>query len=74
MRLDYFLYMNEAEGTGLVDTHDSKVNQVINALRKYYRQGGDPNEIWRDVCRKYNLSPDSLTNYDKNKINKEVYR
>lgn len=74
MRLDYFLYMNEAEGTGLVDTHDSKVNQVIKALRKIRMGGGDPNEVWQDICRKYNLSPSSLTNYDKNKINREVYR
>jgi len=66
--------MNEAEGTGLVDTHDSKVNQVIKALRKIRMGGGDPNEVWQDVCRKYNLSPSSLTNYDKNKINREVYR
>ena len=29
MKLDYFLYMNEAEGTGLVDTRTARINAAI---------------------------------------------
>ncbi len=33
MDLGYWLYMNEAAGTGLVNTRESRLNQIGRALR-----------------------------------------
>lgn len=74
MRLDYFLYMNEAEGTGLINTHTAKVNKLIKELRTYIGYGDDPNEVWIEVCYACGLDPHDLTDSDKRRINREVFR
>ena len=47
MRLDYFLYMAEAEGMDdLVDTYEARMNAVINEFEGAYRSGEDINNYY----------------------------
>ena len=44
MKLDYFLYMNEAEGTGWVDTRSARINAAIKDFIMMARKGYDIND------------------------------
>lgn len=56
MDLGYWLYMNEAEGTGLVDTRLGKINAIGKELRrKGYRNSIVPASIFEELLDKYKL-------------------
>lgn len=64
MRLDYFLYMAEAEGqTQWVDTPEAKLNASIKDFVRYYREGYDINDEDNQdyILRQNGLSLDMLT-------------
>ncbi len=77
-RMDYFLYMAEAEGHDeLVDTRDARINAAvtdfINRAKRGYNINGHIDEILAD----HGLDEDDLTDaeceYIMRKVNKEVY-
>ena len=56
MDLGYWLYMNEAEGTGLVDTRLGKINAIGRELRrKGYRNSIVPATVSEELLNKYKL-------------------
>lgn len=59
MRLDYFLYMNEAEGTSFVDTRTTRINRLIKDFRTLKAEGYNINDadLQEELINKYNLNP-----------------
>ena len=56
MDLGYWLYMNEAEGTGLVDTRLGKINAIGRELRRRgYRNSIVPANVFEELLNKYKL-------------------
>lgn len=56
MNLGYWLYMNEAEGTGLVDTRLGKINAIGKELRKRgYRNSIVPAIVFEELLDEYKL-------------------
>ena len=56
MNLGYWLYMNETEGTGLVDTRLGKINAIGRELRKMgYRNSIVPATVFEELLDKYKL-------------------
>ena len=56
MDLGYWLYMNEAEGTGLVNTRLGKINAIGRELRKRgYRNSIVPANVFEELLDKYKL-------------------
>lgn len=56
MNLGYWLYMNEAEGTGLVDTRLGKINAIGRELRKRgYRNSIVPAVVFEELLDEYKL-------------------
>ena len=56
MDLGYWLYMNEAEGTGLVNTRLGKINAIGRELRrKGYRNSIVPTNVFEELLDKYKL-------------------
>ena len=56
MDLGYWLYMNEAEGTGLVDTRLGKINAIGKELRKRgYRNSIVPATVFEELLDEYEL-------------------
>ena len=56
MDLGYWLYMNEAEGTGLVNTRLGKINAIGKELRrKGYRNSIVPANVFEELLDKYKL-------------------
>lgn len=56
MDLGYWLYMNEAEGTGLVNTRLGKINAIGRELRrKGYRNSIVPANVFEELLDKYKL-------------------
>ena len=56
MNLGYWLYMNEAEGTGLVDTRLGKINAIGRELRrKGYRNSIVPAIVFEELLDGYKL-------------------
>lgn len=56
MNLGYWLYMNEAEGTGLVDTRLGKINAIGRELRRRgYRNSIVPANVFEELLNKYKL-------------------
>jgi len=52
----YWLYMNEAEGTGLVNTREGRLNQVGRALRDMgYAGKVVPATVFDSLLEKYKL-------------------
>lgn len=52
----YWLYMNEAEGTGLVNTREGRLNQVGRALRDMgYAGKVVPAPVFDSLLEKYKL-------------------
>ena len=52
----YWLYMNEAEGTGLVNTREGRLNQIGRALRNMgYKGKVVPAPVFDSLLEKYNL-------------------
>ena len=53
----YWLYMNEAEGSGLVDTRQGRLNQLGRALRNMGYAGGIvPAAVFATLLQKYKLN------------------
>ena len=53
----YWLYMNEAEATGLVDTRQGRLNQLGRALRDMGYTGGIvPAAVFATLLQKYKLN------------------
>lgn len=44
----YFLFMNEAEGTGMIDTKLGRINTLINKMNEYPRYYVE--EHFDDLC------------------------
>ena len=56
MKLDYWLYMNEAEGTGFVGTREGRLNQIGRALRNMgYAGKVVPGPVFASLLEKYNI-------------------
>lgn len=56
MDLGYWLYMNETEGTGLVNTRLGKINAIGRELRKRgYRNSIVPANVFEELLDKYKL-------------------
>lgn len=56
MNNGYWLYMNEAEGTGLVNTREGRLNQVGRALRDMgYAGKVVPAPVFDSLLEKYKL-------------------
>jgi hypothetical protein len=52
----YWLYMNEANGTGLVNTREGRLNQVGRALRNMGYEGKVvPAPVFDSLLEKYKL-------------------
>ena len=61
MDLSYWLYMNEAEGTDLVDTHTAKLNYVGKTLReKGYAGARVPSNVFTEACTAAGINTSSL--------------
>jgi hypothetical protein len=53
----YWLYMNEAEGSGLVNTRQGRLNQLGRALRNMgYAGGVVPAAVFATLLQKYRLN------------------
>lgn len=53
----YWLYMNEAEGTGLVNTRQGRLNQLGRALRNGGYSGKVvPAAVFASLLQKYDLN------------------
>ena len=56
MDLGYWLYMNEAEGTGLVNTREGKINAIGRELREAgYAHNVVPLGVFTTLCEKYKI-------------------
>ena len=78
MRLDYFLYMAEAEGVdNIVSTRTAKINAVIKDFINAAENGYDINksEIQDDIFDKHNLNNLSSEEFDyiKEAVEKNFY-
>ncbi len=60
----YWLYMNEAEGTGMVDTKLGRINTLINKMNEYPR--GYVKKNFDNMCHEYGL--DYLTSAEEDMI------
>ena len=57
MDTSYWLYMNEAEGTGLVNTRQGRLNQIGRELRaKGYAGKVVPQYVFEQLLRKYKIT------------------
>ena len=57
MDLGYWLYMNEAEGTGIVDTREAKLNALGRELAdKGYCGRVVPQIVFETLCYKHKLN------------------
>lgn len=57
MDTEYWLYMNEAEGTGLVNTRQGRLNQIGRALRDMgYKGKVVPAAVFASLLQKYKLN------------------
>lgn len=72
MRLDYFLYMNEAEGTGLVNTRQARIEAAIKDFVMMAKKGYniDNDDIQAAILEDYNLQDISTkeANYIARKV------
>ena len=72
MELDYFLFMNEAEGTGLVNTKLGRMNAAVKEFVNLKKCGYDIND---DRIQDLVFRRNNLRNLNKNEelyIKKEV--
>ena len=61
MDLSYWLYMNEAEGTDLVDTRLAKLNRIGKTLReKGYAGRHVPSNVFTEACTAAGINTSSL--------------
>ena len=66
----YWLYMNEAEGTGLVNTREGRLNQLGRHLRNLgYAGKVVPATVFYSLLQKYDLN--DLTEAEVHKIERE---
>jgi hypothetical protein len=70
MDTGYWLYMNEAEGTGLVDTREGRLNQLGRRLRDMgYAGGVVPTGVFASLLIEYKLT--DITEKEIHRIEKE---
>lgn len=77
MRLDYFLYMAEAEGVdSWVTTNTAKINACVKDFVDYYHKGYNINDEDNQdyILRKHGLSLNSITDKECNYIMRQVER
>jgi hypothetical protein len=66
----YLLYMNEAEGTGLVNTREGRLNQLGRHLRNLgYAGKVVPATVFYSLLQKYDLN--DITEAEVHKIERE---
>jgi hypothetical protein len=69
MKLEYALFMAEAEG--LLDTHESKVQRMLKDLCHFRGKVFNSN-IWQfisiDYLSQFGLCPEDLNTYDKQRM------
>lgn len=70
MRLDYGLFMAEAEG--LLDTHESKVQRVLRDLRDRYNDNCGDVYVEPNYLDSFDLEHEDLSEYDLQRIAKVV--
>ena len=67
MKLDYWMYMNEAEGyDSMVNTRTARINAIGRELREA-GYGGQrvPSEVFVDTCRKHGITYLSTSEIEK---------
>ena len=66
----YFMYMAEAEGfDNLVNTRTASINAVIKDFKYIISSGKNPNDYIDEVFNRHNLTIDSLSPEELEKIN-----
>lgn len=66
----YWLYMNEAEGTGLVNTREGRLNQIGRALRDMgYAGKVVPTGVFASLLIKYKVT--DITEEEIHRIERE---
>lgn len=72
MKLDYFLYMNEAEGTGWVNTRTSRIEAAIKDFITMAKAGYDinNNDIQATILKDHKI--EDLTSNECEYIAKKV--
>ena len=66
----YWLYMNEAEGTGLVNTRQGRLNQIGRALRNMGYAGKTvPAAVFSSLLHKYKMT--DITQAEVHQIERE---
>lgn len=72
MKLDYFLYMNEAEGTDFVNTRTARINAAIKDFIIMAEEGYDINDddIQAAILEDYKI--ENITHKEINYITKKV--
>ena len=76
MKLDYFLYINEAEGTGWVDTRTARIEAAIKDFILMKKAGYDINndDIQAAILGDHNIGNITTTEceYIARKVNKVI--
>lgn len=74
MKLDYFLYMNEAEGTGLVDTRTARIEAAIKDFIMMAKAGYNINDddIQAAILEDHNIG--NVTKHECEYIARKVGR
>lgn len=70
MRLEYGLYMAEAEG--FLNTKKSKINAFIKDLKNIKNQGLNPNDYILKLLEKNNLTLEELTEEEARFIERSI--
>ena len=72
MRLDYFLYMNEAEGTGLVNTRQARIEAAIKDFIMMVKAGYNINDddIQTSILENHNI--ENVTKHECEYIARKV--
>lgn len=66
----YWLYMNEAEGTGLVNTRQGRLNQIGRTLRNMGYAGKTvPAAVFSSLLHKYKMT--DITQVEVHQIERE---
>ena len=71
-KLDYFLYMNEAEGTGWVDTRSARIEAAIKDFIMMAKKGYniDNDDIQAVILEDHNIQ--DITHYECEYIARKV--
>lgn len=72
MKLDYFLYMNEAEGTDFVNTRTARINAAIKDFVMMAKEGFDINDDNIQAIMLEDYKIENITHKEIDYITKKV--